>query len=216
MGRKRLTQYFPCLLPLRRRQRIFCFYLGMRLDRCRYAKTRWEEALPHTLFRDSWPVYHKETGYDPVYQENKAHNCALAARAIDSLLIAPGETFSFWNTVRFADRRTPYKKGFVLADGELQFLYGGGLCQISGFLYWLFLHTPLTVTERHRHGKELHLTAPEIPRGVDAAVAEGWLDLKVQNDTPYTFQIQIAVEDDRLTGAVLADAWMPPVDQRAG
>ena len=28
----------------------------------------------------------------------------------------------------------------------------------------------------------------------DAAVAEGWLDLKVKNNTAYTFQIQISVD----------------------
>lgn len=33
VARKRLTQRFPFLLPLRRWQRKFCFYLKMRLDK---------------------------------------------------------------------------------------------------------------------------------------------------------------------------------------
>lgn len=42
MGRKRLTQFFPGLLPLRKRQKIFCYYMGMRLDHNRYS-----EKIPH-------------------------------------------------------------------------------------------------------------------------------------------------------------------------
>ena len=29
MGRILLTQIFPCLLPLRKKQKIFCYYIGM-------------------------------------------------------------------------------------------------------------------------------------------------------------------------------------------
>ena len=65
---------------------------------------------------------------------------------------------------------------------------------MSSFLYWLFMHTPLTVTEQHTHGIDLHRNTPGIPQGIDAAVAEGRLDLKVKNNTAYTFQIQISVD----------------------
>ena len=40
----------------------------------------------------------------------------------------------------------------------------------------------------------------------DAAVAEGWLDLKVKNNTAYTFQIQISVDKYHMRGKVLSDA----------
>ena len=45
--------------------------------------------------------------------------------------------------------------------------------------------TPLTVTEQHTHGIDLHRNTPGIPQGIDAAVAEGRLDLKVKNNTAY-------------------------------
>lgn len=205
MGRIRLTQVFPCLLPLRKKQRIFCYYMGMHLDRNRYAKTHLAPALPHALFWTSWPLYSFKTGYEMLYQENKAYNCRLAAKELNGLVIAPGETFSFWNSVRHADRERSYREGYVLSDGELQLSPGGGLCQMSSFLFWLFQHTPLTVTEHHSHGRDLHLEAPGIPRGVDTAVAEGWLDLKVKNDTPYTFQLLVSVGGGRMSGAVLSD-----------
>ena len=28
---------------------------------------------------------------------------------------------------------------------------GGGLCQLANLLYWMALHTPLAVVERHHH-----------------------------------------------------------------
>lgn len=66
--------------------------------------------------------------------------------------------------------------------------------------------TPLTVTEQHTHGIDLHRNTPGIPQGIDAAVAEGRLDLKVKNNTAYTFQIQISVDKYHMRGKVLSDA----------
>lgn len=157
MGRIRLTQIFPCLLPLRKKQKIFCYYIGMRLDHNRYSETRSDTMLANPLFYADWPLYNYETGY-------------------------------------------------TLSDGKLQLLPGGGLCQMSSFLYWLFMHTPLTVTEQHTHGIDLHRNTPGIPQGIDAAVAEGRLDLKVKNNTAYTFQIQISVDKYHMRGKVLSDA----------
>ena len=94
MGRIRLTQIFPCLLPLRKKQKIFCYYIGMRLDHNRYSETRSDTMLANPLFYADWPLYNYETGYELIYQENKAYNCSLAARVLDKVIIAPGETFS--------------------------------------------------------------------------------------------------------------------------
>lgn len=213
MGRKRLTQLFPRLLPLRKKQRIFCYYMGMKLDHNRYSERRSDMMLSHPLFCASWPLYNLQTGYELIYQKNKAYNCRLAARELDRLIIAPGETFSFWNSVRDADREASYKNGYALSDGKLQLLPGGGLCQMSSFLFWLFLHTPLTITEQHTHGIDLHLRAPGIPQGIDAAVAEGWLDLKVKNNTAQTFQLLVSVDSYNMVGAVLSDMNLRPACQ---
>ena len=109
MARKRLTERFPWLLPLRKRQRIFCFYRAMRRDGSRYCAQQTTERLPVCLFTSRCPMYNTQTGFPMVYQENKVHNLKLAARQLDGLLIEPGETFSFWNRVRYADRETPYR-----------------------------------------------------------------------------------------------------------
>lgn len=206
MPRKRITQIFPWLLPLRIRQRKFCFYAGMRLDGNRYAAARSESPLPCLLFETRCPLYNRETGFDMAYQENKVFNLKLAAAVLDKVVLRPGETFSFWKLVRYADRDTPYKEGLEVIDGKLTAAPGGGLCQMSNLLFWMFLHTPLAVAERHGHAvKDFPEPPSDAPLGVDATVSEGWLDLKVRNETDASFQIGIAFDSGRIIGRILTD-----------
>ncbi len=203
MEKKRLTQRFPWLLPIRKKQRIFCFYLGMRFDKNRYCSAQEKTFYPHVLFSSRCPMYNADTGFDMVYQENKVHNLKLAAAKLDGMLIGPGETFSFWKAVRFADRDVPYREALATVNGRLVTVPGGGLCQLSNLLFWVFLHSPLTVTERHGHQvKDFPEPESDAPCGVDAAVAEGWKDLKVRNDTPYAFQIGISFDTAGVTGSL--------------
>ena len=70
----------------------------------------------------------------------------------------------------------------------------------------MFLHTPLTLIERHGHRiKDFPEPPSDAPLGVDATVAEGWLDLRVRNDTEVTFQITVTLEGDAITGRVSTD-----------
>lgn len=205
VARKRLTQRFPFLLPLRRWQRRVCFYLKMRLDKNRYA-AGFVQPLPFEAYRCATPMINPNSGFAIEYQYNKAHNLRLAAAALDRLVIRPGETFSFCLATRRADRKTPYKDGLNLVDGKIVGSYGGGLCHMSNLLYWLFLHSPLTVVERHGHAVESFPPAEDDrPAGVDATVSEGWLDLKVRNDTAAAWQLRITFDGDVMTGALRTD-----------
>lgn len=211
MSRKRITQIFPWLLPIRKKQRVFCYYMGMTFDRNHYASKMIDTLLPYQLFTDSCPMYNRETGFDMEYQENKVFNLKLAAKTLNGLLLQPGETFSFWRLVRRADKGTPYKEGLTVKDGKLITVPGGGMCQMSNLLFWLFLHTPLTVVERSGHEvKEFPEPNSDEIKGVDATITEGWLDLKVRNDTDCTYQIAVTFDDENIIGAVCVDQ-RPPV-----
>lgn len=205
MPRKRLTQIFPLLLPLRKWQRKKLFYLKMRLDESKYAKVKTAELLPNQVFEASSLMLNQNSGFDMKYQMGKVHNLKLAARTVNGILIGPGETFSFWQLVRFADRREPYQEGLKLVDGRIVGSYGGGLCQLSNMLFWMFLHTPLTIVERHGHAVEsFPSTTEDLPCGTDATISEGWLDLKARNDTDNTFQIGISFDDNFMHGRILS------------
>ena len=206
MARKCVTQFLPWLLPLRKKQRRLCTYAKMRLDGNRYADEQATQPLPYLLFETRCPLLNRNTGFDMVYQENKAFNVRLAAATLDKLLIRPRETFSFWWRVRHADRITPYKDALAEVNGKLTTQPGGGLCQISNLLNWMFLHTPLTPLERHGHAIKYFPEPPsDAPMGVDATVSEGWLDLRVRNDTGVCFQIALDFDDAHIIGRILTD-----------
>lgn len=207
MSRRRLTQIFPFLLPLRQWQRKRLFYAAMRLDRSRYAHRTRAQPLPYLVHERSEAMINRASGHPIVYQYNKAHNLRLAAATLDGLFIAPGETFSFWQRVRHGDEREPYQDGLVLQDGMITGAYGGGLCQLSDLLLQLFLRSDLYVIERHPH-----TTASFAPTdagealGVDATVSEGWLDLKACNPTDVTYQLGFSFEGEHIVGTLRSSA----------
>ncbi len=210
MPRKRLTQVFPFLLPLRKKQKVACFYLAMRFDGRTYAQKKVDYTLPYQIVATSSLMVNENSGQDIQFQYNKVHNLKLAAKTLDRILIKPGEVFSFWLLVKEADRFQEYQEALVLQDDKLTTVKGGGLCQISTVLYWLFLQSPLTVIERHGHKAESFPIPPsEIPDGVEATIHEGWQDLKVKNETDTTYQIQIWFDDSYLYGSLLANHESP-------
>lgn len=205
MPRKLLTEVFPFLLPLRLWQRKKLYYMKMRFDENRYA----QDVAPryaNTLIEDKSLLINENTGASLEYQYNKVHNLRLAARTVNRIVIRPGETFSLWWLVRCADRKTPYKDGLCVHNGRLTHVYGGGLCQLSNQLFWLFLHTPLTIVERHKHKiKEFPNPSPDDPCGVDATILEGWLDLRARNDTQENLQILLSMDEEYFSGAILTE-----------
>lgn len=206
MKGRRLTEVFPFLLPLRRFQRKLFFYLAMFFDGNIYARTRSREKLEYKIFETESVIINKSSGFDIQYQINKEYNLKLASKTINGLIIKPNEVFSFWQLVRHADKVQPYKDGLNLVNGKIVGSYGGGLCQLSIELYWAFLHSPLTVIERHGHEAQNFASLnPSDIKGVDATISEGWKDLKVKNETNKTFQIIIGFLDGSIHISILSD-----------
>lgn len=204
--RKRITQLFPFILPIRWAQRKLFFYAKMYFDRNYYAKTKASELLPLCIYEAKSKHQNENTGFDMRCQENKVFNLRLAGEPINGILIRPGEIFSFWQLVRYAEKDERYKDGLCVVNGKLVTVSGGGLCHLSSLLFWLFLHTPLTILERHTHQIMVFPSLNEDKiEGVDAAVSEGWLDLKVKNNTNLTFQIEISIDGHYTYGRIFAN-----------
>ena len=147
-----MREFLPFLLPLRRESRkIWCFYQKMKHDGNRYARRQAEERLPYIQYECTQGLINPDSGYDIQYQYNKAHNLKVVSRRMQQLIIEPGEVFSFWQLARGADHDDPYLPGLGLHDGKIVPVHGGGLCFMSELLYWMVLHTPLTVIEKHPH-----------------------------------------------------------------
>jgi len=120
-----------------------------------FARTRSVSALPYLHFEHKTPLLRKLRDVDMQLQYNKITNLKIAAKCIDGILIRPGEVFSYWRLIGNPTARRGFLDGMILQNGKFHAGVGGGLCQLSNLIFWSSLHTPLTVTERHRHGYDV-------------------------------------------------------------
>lgn len=164
------------------------------------------EACPHEVARHATPLIRRLPGVDLDLQQGKVTNLRLAAAALDGLALPPGATLSFWREVGRPTAARGFAGGLVLRRGGLTAGTGGGLCQATNLLYWLTLHTPLVVVERHRHSYDVFPDdARTQPFGSGATCAWPSADLQVSNPTDATYRLALAVTDDELVGSWWCD-----------
>jgi len=139
-------------------------------------------------------------------QRQKIKNLSLATPKIHKILIKPGETFSYWNLISEPSARRGYVEGMLLSQGEVIVGVGGGLCQLANLLYWMAIHTPLTIAERHRHSFDAFPDSGRtLPFASGATVFYNYVDLQFRNDTEATFEIKVWLDDEFLHGEILVD-----------
>lgn len=174
-----------------------------------FAKERSEARLPCLQFAHATPLLRQLRDVDMALQRSKVINLKLAAEKLDGILIRPGETFSYWRCIGNPCRRRGFVEGMVLRNGRVCSGVGGGLCQMSNLIYWMALHTPLTVVERHHHGYDVFPDAHRTqPFGSGATCAYPHADLMLRNDTTETFQLTVRVGEKDLEGTILGET--PP------
>lgn len=89
----------------------------------------------------------------------------------------------------------------VLYYGKFKPGIGGGLCQLSNLIYWMTLHTPLTVTERHRHSYDVFPDSNRtLPFGSGATCAYNYLDLQIKNEMDQDYQLYLYLTETHLVG----------------
>ena len=178
--------------------------------RFHWAKQRQTERLPYMLISHATPLYRHLRGEDQELQENKVANLRLAVARLDGIVLYPGETFSYWRLIGKPTRRKGYRDGMVLFLGRIGSDVGGGLCQLSNLIFWMTLHTPLTVVERYRNSHDVFPdTNRTQPFGSGATCAYPHRDLMIRNDTEQPFQLCVQVGKQVLKGEWRAPA--PPV-----
>ncbi len=140
---------------------------------------------------------------DMYLQHNKVMNLQLAIQKINHVVINPGEVFSVWKLVGRPTKSKGYLEGLVLSNGKIDKGTGGGLCQLGNLLFWMALHTPLTVKERWRHGFGVFPDVNRnIPFGCGATLSYNYIDLQLKNETNKIFQIQLWLDDEYLNGKI--------------
>jgi vancomycin resistance protein VanW len=140
---------------------------------------------------------------DMQLQYNKVTNLKLAIAKIDGIIIQPGETFSLWQLVGRPTESKGYLEGMTLNNGRVQTGIGGGLCQLGNLIYWMTLHTPLTITKRWRHSYDVFPDVNrKIPFGSGATLSYNYIDLQIRNETSQPYQINLWLNKTHLNGNV--------------
>lgn len=182
------------------------YYAGKRYllwcsARFRWAKERQGERLPCIQSAHATPLLRHLRGDQMEWQRNKVVNLKLAVARLDGLILHPGETFSYWKLIGKPTRQKGYREGMVLFLGQIGSDVGGGLCQLSNLIFWMTLHTPLTVVERYRHSHDVFPDAYRTqPFGSGATCAYPHRDLMIRNDTGQDFQLCLRVGETHLQG----------------
>lgn len=115
---------------------------------------------------------------------SRVYNITLAASRINGTLVAPGDTFSFNDTLGDVSAFTGYQQAYIISGGKTILGDGGGVCQVSTTLFRATINAGLPITERAAHAYRVGYYEQNSPPGLDATVYGPSPDLKFVNNTP--------------------------------
>jgi vancomycin resistance protein YoaR len=111
----------------------------------------------------------KWTTYFPISEKNGfGANIWIPSSIIDGYVVAPGETFDFWNAIGPVTREKGYKSGGAIINGrtEPQGALAGGICSCSTTLFNAALRAGFKMGARRNH----YYYIDRYPLGLDATV----------------------------------------------
>jgi vancomycin resistance protein YoaR len=127
-------------------------------------------------------------------------NIQAGMRLLHGVLIAPGEEFSFNQTIGRIDSSNGFVEGYAIIQNRTQLEWGGGICQDSTTMFRAAFWAGLPITERWGHSfyiswYDRYAFGPygDGP-GMDATIFTGGPDLKFLNDTGGWILIQTLVD----------------------
>jgi vancomycin resistance protein YoaR len=109
---------------------------------------------------------------------------------LDGVLIAPGDEFSFDDTIGDIDETNGFVKGYAIVQSRTQLEFGGGICQDSTTVFRAAFWAGLPITERWGHSFYISWYDKYGPTGMDATIFTGGPDLKFLNDTGHWLLMQ--------------------------
>lgn len=123
--------------------------------------------------------------------ENRNTNLRVLCETLNGVIIEPGETFSYNETLGERTEEKGYKPAPGYSGNRLIDVVGGGVCQGSSTLYNCVLLADLEVVTRLCHGAKVNY----LPLGLDAAVNWGTTDFAFRNNFNFPIKIQAEVSD---------------------
>ncbi|HZK35192.1 MAG TPA: VanW family protein [Bacillota bacterium] len=110
---------------------------------------------------------------------NRIHNIVFSLSKANGMRLNPGEVFSFNDVVGSRSKSRGFLPApIIMPDKSLQDGYGGGVCQSSTTMFNAAALAGLEIVERSHHSYPVSY----IPKGYDASVYYGSIDLKFKNN----------------------------------
>ncbi|MCY3978886.1 MAG: VanW family protein, partial [Chloroflexi bacterium] len=123
--------------------------------------------------------------------QNRRTNIAIGAGALNGIIIAPGEEFSFNDHLGDITPEAGYLEGSVILGGATVTGIGGGICQVSTTMFRAAFSGGYAITERNSHGYRVgYYEYAGAGPGLDAAIWQPEIDLRFQNNTPHHLLIE--------------------------
>ena len=157
------------------------------------------EDLEATLFAD---ILGKMTTSFAGSSENRINNLELACSKIDGVILNPGETFSYNETLGKRTEEAGFLPAGAYSDGEVVEEVGGGICQVSSTLYAATLYARMHTVTRTNH----YFAVAYMDKGIDATVSWPNPDFKFRNNTDYPIMIRVWIDrydEKSLTVAIM-------------
>ncbi|MCG6141109.1 VanW family protein [Leptospira mtsangambouensis] len=133
-------------------------------------------------------------------KEGKLHNLQIAVTRMNNRVLYPGKIFSFWYEMGKPTIKKGFKEGRVIRRGEVSSEIAGGLCQLSGIIYYLSLELGLEILERFPHSRDLYNEDTRFtPLGTDASVVYPTKDLRIKNTFSFPLHFSWNLNESELT-----------------
>ncbi len=122
------------------------------------------------------------------------YNIQKGSSIINHILVPPGDTFSFLESLGEVTLDLGYKKAYIIRQGKIELDVGGGVCQVSTTFFRAMLNSGVDILERRPHAFRVSYYEEDSSPGYDATVFIPSPDLKFKNDTPAHILIQSAFD----------------------
>lgn len=132
-------------------------------------------------------------------QRDRSVNLRTAATQLDGIVLMPGESLSFNETVGKRTVENGYREAIVFEEGRQTPGVGGGICQVSSTLYNAALYANMEIVQRRNHS----IPVPYVSLGRDATVYWGVVDLVLRNNYSVPLAVSADYQPGRLTFRIL-------------
>ena len=200
---KPLSMYHPKLLPLSIALKVVNRKLSMLLSLKKYATKKELKPLKYRVKKHKSLLLRKLGSCDMYLQHNKVKNLEIVVNALNGTIIEPNELFSYFKLLGKPTKKRGFKEGIQLSHGKAVPATAGGICQSSNLIYWLVLHSPMQVIERHHHSFDPFPDEGRVlPFASGATVMYNYLDLQFKNPTKHKMQLLLWLDNTFLYGEI--------------